>query len=80
MQVIKPPTLLELCGPMFMSYAATNHVQYRLTADGNGTGLKLTHKAMGLIPKEHIEGMDEGWAYGLRRIRDLALRRPGAKR
>src|SRR5436190_17638166 len=29
-QVIKPPTLLEICGPLFMSYAATNHVQYRL--------------------------------------------------
>src|SRR6201982_2707217 len=34
-QVIKPPKLLELVGPMFMSYAATNHVQYRLTAKGD---------------------------------------------
>ena len=23
-QVIKPPTLIEICGPMFMSYPATN--------------------------------------------------------
>src|SRR5512145_2531798 len=29
-QVIKPPKLLELCGPMMMSYPATNFVQYRL--------------------------------------------------
>src|SRR5215813_9071652 len=36
-QVIKPPTLLELCGPMFMSYAATNHIQYRLEAEGTAT-------------------------------------------
>src|SRR5947209_19463480 len=27
-QVIKPPTLLELCGPMPMSYPAINHLQY----------------------------------------------------
>src|SRR5688572_17036471 len=32
-QVIKPPTLLELTGPMFMSYPATNFIQYRLTAE-----------------------------------------------
>src|SRR6266436_524809 len=30
-QVIKPPKLLEINGPLFMSFAATNHVQYRLT-------------------------------------------------
>ena len=29
-QVIKPPTLLEICGPMPMSYPAVNHIQYRL--------------------------------------------------
>src|SRR6516165_248327 len=35
-QVIKPPKLLELCGPLFMSFAASNHVQYRLTEQGAG--------------------------------------------
>lgn len=77
-QVIKPPTLLELCGPAFMSYAAANHIQYRLKAEGNGgTLLKMTHKAIGLIPKEHRDGMEMGWAYGLRRIRELAMARRG---
>src|SRR5829696_5779968 len=52
-QVIKPPTLLELCGPMPMSYPATNHLQYRLTSEGGQTRLHFTHKAMGLIPPEH---------------------------
>src|SRR5881409_2855940 len=56
-QVIKPPGLLELCGPMPMSYPAINHIQYRLTAEGKGTRLKFTHKAMGLIPQEHRDGM-----------------------
>src|SRR5579885_595945 len=26
-QVVKPPTLLEICGPLMMSYAAINHLQ-----------------------------------------------------
>src|SRR5881227_3817605 len=59
-QVIKPPTLLELCGPMPMSYAATNHLQYRLVADGRSTRLQFKHTAVGLIPKEHREGMEGG--------------------
>src|SRR5687767_12908398 len=43
-QVIKPPGLLEISGPMFVSYPAINHVQYRLTAEGGGTRLKITHR------------------------------------
>jgi uncharacterized protein YndB with AHSA1/START domain len=77
-QVIKPPALLEICGPMPMSYPAANHLQYRLTAQGSGTLLKLTHKAMGLIPPEHRDGMPEGWEFNIQRIRELALRRLAA--
>jgi hypothetical protein len=73
-QVIKPPTLLELCGPMFMSYPALNHVQYRLTAEGDGTRLKLTHRALGQIPREVQEGAGGGWDYGLERVREIAER------
>jgi uncharacterized protein YndB with AHSA1/START domain len=79
-QVIKPPTLLELCGPMFMSYPAVSHVQYRLTPEGEGTRVKIVHKALGLIPPEHREGVDKGWEHGLTRIRDLAERKLGAGR
>jgi uncharacterized protein YndB with AHSA1/START domain len=75
-QVIKPPTLLELCGPMFMSYPATNFVQYRLVAEGDRTRLKLTHRALGLIIAEHMEGVSEGWAHGLKRIREVAEHKP----
>jgi uncharacterized protein YndB with AHSA1/START domain len=73
-QVIKPPTLLELCGPMFMSFPGVNHVQYRLTASDAGTKLKLTHRAMGQIPPEVYEGAGQGWEYGLSRIREIAER------
>jgi uncharacterized protein YndB with AHSA1/START domain len=74
-QVIKPPRLLEICGPFFMSSPAINHLQYRLTPEGDGTRLALVHKSIGLIPKEHREGMKAGWSYKLNRIRELAARR-----
>lgn len=71
-QVIKPPTLLEICGPMFMSYPAASHVQYRLTNDGGQTKLSVTHRAVGLISSEHLEGVEKGWAHGIERIRQIA--------
>ena len=74
-QVIKPPKLIELSGPFMMSYAATNHIQYRLEPEGKGTRLKLTHQAIGLIPAEHRDGMPKGFEFWLERIRDLAQRR-----
>lgn len=71
-QVIKPPTLLELCGPMFMSFPAVNHVQYRLTAEGDVTRLKFTHRAMGPIPDEFRENIGTGWDFGLNQIAAIA--------
>jgi hypothetical protein len=73
-QVIKPPALLEVCGPLFMSYPAVNHVQYRLTAEGGGTRLKLTHRACGQLPPELRERVGEGWEFILGRIRETAER------
>ena len=73
-QVIKPPTLLELSGPMFMSFPSVNHVQYRLTAEGDRTRLKFTHRAMGPLPDELRENVSTGWDYGLNRIAGIASR------
>ncbi len=64
---------------MFMSFPGVNHVQYRLTADGDGTRLKFTHQAMGPIPDEIRENVGRGWEYKLNRIAELAARRRGAK-
>lgn len=72
-QVIKPPTLLELNGPMFMSYPASSHVQYRLTVEAGATRLKLTHRAMGLIPEDHRTGVQKGWDHAVERIKSIAL-------
>jgi uncharacterized protein YndB with AHSA1/START domain len=74
-QVIKPPTLLEITGPMPMSYPAVNHVQYRLTEQDGRTRLSFVHRAMGLILPEHRDGMPEGWEHWLEQIRELAERK-----
>src|SRR3984957_11562764 len=74
-QVIKPPTLLEICGPLMMSYPAVNHLQYRLTAEGNNTRVAFSHRAVGLLSLEHREGLPKGWGYWLERIRELAQRK-----
>ncbi|MBC8105437.1 MAG: SRPBCC domain-containing protein [Anaerolineae bacterium] len=78
-QVIKPPKLLELVGPMPMSFPAINHVQYRLTPEGDGTRLSFVHKAMGLLPQELRDGMPEGWEHGLKRIKQIAESRKGKR-
>lgn len=76
-QVIKPPSLLELSGPLFMSYPALSHVQYRLKEEKGGTLLTIHHTAMGLIPADHREGVGEGWEHAIQRIRQIAQQRTG---
>ena len=74
-QVIKPPTLLEICGPLMMSYPALNHLQYRFKEEEGVTRLVLLHRAIGSIPPEHRDGLPKGWQYWLERIRELAERK-----
>ena len=74
-QVIKPPKLLEIVGPMMMSYAVASHVQYRLSEEAGGTLLKITHQAIGLISQEHREGVTKGWGEILEAIREAAEKR-----
>ena len=78
-QVIKPPNLLEICGPMFMSYPAASHVQYRLTEEGGGTRLTLTHQALGLITPEHQTGAQKGWADVVAAIKAAAEAKRGTR-
>ncbi len=70
-QVIKPPTLLEIHGPLFMSYAAISHVQYRLTPSAGGTTVALRHRALGMIDEQLRHGMDEGWSFLLKKLKGL---------
>lgn len=67
-QVIKPPTLLELSGPMFMSYPALNHIEIRLDQIAGGTKVTLHHRGIGFFDKAHLEGVGKGWAHYLGNI------------
>jgi len=79
-QVILPPPhpkpLLELYGPMFMSFAAINHAQWRVTpaADGKSCTLTLTHRCLGEVTQEQREGMTKGWGSIVEQIKARAQR------
>jgi len=60
-QVIKAPTLLELSGPMFMSYPALNHLEVKLNEANGETKVTLRHRAVGMIDPQHREGVSTGW-------------------
>lgn len=73
-QAIKPPELLEICGPLFMSTPAVSNVQYRLKSEGSGTRLKFCHCAAGWLPEDVRDGLNvgKGWANILNRVRQFA--------
>jgi hypothetical protein len=68
-QAIKRPTLLEITGPLMMSFAVASNVQYRLTATEGGTLITLKHTALGLFPDGYREALGGGWQQLARRIR-----------
>jgi hypothetical protein len=77
-QVIKAPTLVEIRGPFWMSYPAINFLQYRLTAESAGTRISLTHRAMGLMPEDLRDGVNQGWEFKLARVVTIAERKAKA--
>eukprot|EP00918_Siedleckia_nematoides_P097648 GHVU01213914.1.p2 GENE.GHVU01213914.1~~GHVU01213914.1.p2 ORF type:complete len:157 (+),score=17.10 GHVU01213914.1:28-471(+) len=60
-QVIKSPILLELTGPMFMSYPVSSHVQFRVEPTETGCAIAFRHQAFGMIDPEHRVGVTGGW-------------------
>jgi len=73
-QAIRPPSLLEICGPLFMSSPAVSNLQYRLTEENGITRMRFVHRAMGWIG-ENQRGVDEGWSDLIERIRTAAAQR-----
>ena len=71
-QAIKRPTLLEITGPLFMSYPVVSNLQYRLTEVDGGTLIAFHHTALGLIPDAHREGTVQGWTHMHEAIRKRA--------
>jgi activator of Hsp90 ATPase-like protein len=62
-QAIKRPTLLEISGPLFMSYPVVSNVQYRLSEADGGTLIKFHHAALGSISEDHRKGVSSGWSH-----------------
>ena len=76
-QAIKRPTLLEITGPLFMSYPAISNVQYRLSEEGGVTLIQFHHLALGLISEDHRKGVSIGWAHINENVRKRAENRAG---
>ena len=79
-QAIKRPTLLEICGPLFMSYPVVSNLQYRLSEVDGGTLIKFRHTALGMIEEQHRQGVSKGWGdmhANLRKRAEAAMK--GAK-
>ena len=68
-QAIKRPTLLEISGPLMMSFAASSNVQYRLKDVDGGTLITLRQTALGLFPDGYREALTQGFPQMLDRIR-----------
>jgi len=81
-QSIKAPTLLEIQGPMFMSSPAVSHVLYRLTEEGGRTRVAFSHRAIGLIAPELLDGskVNFGWTRFMSRVSETAERRAKEKK
>ncbi|HST10853.1 MAG TPA: SRPBCC domain-containing protein [Terriglobales bacterium] len=74
-QAIKRPTLLEIWGPLFMSFGAVSNVQYRLSEVEGGTLIKFHHKALGVFEEQYRQNMNRGWAHMLAGARKIAERK-----
>ena len=74
-QAIKRPTLLEITGPLFMSYGVVSNIQYRLSEENGETVIRFHHRAFGLIQEDHRRGVTPGWTNLNKRIKERAERK-----
>jgi hypothetical protein len=72
-QAIRRPTLLEICGPLFMSYPVVSNVQYRLKEVDGGTLITFRHAALGFVPDEYRQNTGKGWTALHERVRRRAV-------
>jgi uncharacterized protein YndB with AHSA1/START domain len=73
-QSIKPPTLLEIHGPLFMSAPAISHVLYRISSENGLTRVNFSHRAVGQLDPKLLDGVavNRGWGNLLSRISQTA--------
>ena len=68
-QAIKAPALLEITGPLWMSFAVASNVQYRLKEENGGTLITLKHSAFGRFPDGYGAPASQGWKNIFNRVR-----------
>jgi hypothetical protein len=78
-QVIKPPVLVELSGPLFM-YPALNHIEVKLEQRPGATHVDLRHRAIGFIDPAHRQGVTSGWRHILEAVAQDCSTRTSAQR
>ena len=71
-QAIKRPTLLEICGPLFLSAPIMSNLQYRLAPVDGGTLITFRHSALGFVPDDFRQNVGSGWSVLNSRIRSVA--------
>lgn len=71
-QVIKPPTLLEIYGPLMISSPAVSHVCYRVKSENGANRLTITHKLFGDFDPKIPEMVGGGWQMILDAIKTRA--------
>ena len=71
-QAIKRPTLLEITGPLFMSFPVVSNMQYRLKEVDGGTLISFRHAALGFMPDDYRENLMRGWTPLFERVKRQA--------
>lgn len=74
-QVIKPPTVLEIYGPLMISSAAVSHVSYRVKSENGVNTLSITHRIFGDFDPKIPEMVGGGWKMIIENIRATALKK-----
>ncbi len=64
--------LIELQGPMFMSYPVMNHIIIRFESNDGVTKVNFRHRALGMLQADHREGLVAGWTDMLGKVRTNA--------
>ncbi|MDB5102613.1 MAG: hypothetical protein JWP91_302 [Fibrobacteres bacterium] len=71
-QSIKRSSLLEISGPLMMSYPTVSSIQYRLSEVDGETLIKFHHLAFGSIKEEHKAGFLSIWKFTHDRLKTRA--------
>lgn len=76
-QVIKPPKLLEIYGPMMISAACISHVTWRVTPEGKTCTVTVKHRLFGEFDPKIPESISGGWQMIAERVKERVAKKSG---